>query len=159
MYGLIPLGIFHLAISLIAVASGAILLVREKAITAAGRLGQVYVVTTFITCATALGIYQHGGFGRAHILAILTLLALALAVAGSKKLFGKASLLLEIVSFSATFLFHMIPALNEIATRLPYGNPLASSPEEPALKAATGLLLVLFLIGAALQVRRLKVSR
>lgn len=159
MYGLIPLGIFHLAISLIAVASGAILLFREKAITAAGKLGQVYVVTTLITAVTALGIYQHGGFGRAHVLAIITLLVLAVAVAASKKLFGNASRTIEIVSFSATFLFHMIPALNETATRLPYGAPLASSPEEPALKAATGLLLVLFMIGATLQVRRLKASR
>lgn len=158
MYGLIPLGMFHLAVSLVALGSGVALLIRDKAIGLNGRLGQVYVITTVITCITALGIYQHGGFGRAHILAILTLIVLGLAYAAGKKLLGNASRYIETVSYSATFLFHMIPGITEAATRLPYGAPIASGPEDPALKAATGLLFVLFFVGTVLQVRRLKAS-
>jgi hypothetical protein len=60
------------------------------------------------------------------------------------------------VSYSATFLFHMIPGVTETTTRLPLGAPLLPNADAPALQAAAGVLGVLFLIGAALQVRRLR---
>ncbi|MCE9597490.1 MAG: hypothetical protein K8S54_05940 [Spirochaetia bacterium] len=158
MYGLSPLGIFHLAVSIVALASGAILLIRDKAIVSGNRLGQVYILTTIVTCISALGIYQHGGFGRAHVLAILTLIVLGVAFVAGRNMFGKASPYIETICYSATFLFHMIPGITEAATRLPYGAPLAAGPEEPALKAATGLLFLLFILGAVLQARRLKAA-
>lgn len=157
MYGLVPLGIVHLAISLIAVFSGFALLVKDRKITAGSTLGWVYVVTTALTCATALGIYQHGGFGRGHILAVITLVVLALALAAGKtQLFGRASRYVETIGFSATLLFHMIPAIAEGATRLPYGAPLAASPEDPVVKMATGVAFLIFIAGVILQVRSLR---
>jgi len=156
-YGLIPLGIVHLAISLIAVGTGLTMLIRDKQITANTRLGYIYVFTTVLTCLTALMIYQHGSFGKAHILAILTLVAVVVArLAGNTKIFGNASRYVETISYSATFLFHMIPGITEASTRLPYGSPLAASGEDPGVKAATGVLFILFLIGATLQVRKLR---
>ncbi len=53
-----------------------------------------------------------------------------------------------------TVLFHLIPGITETTTRLPLGAPLLPNAEAPALQAASGALFVLFVIGAALQVRR-----
>jgi uncharacterized membrane protein len=157
MFGLIPLGIFHLAVSLVAVGTGAYLLVKDGKITAGSSAGLVYIAATVVTCGTALGIYQHGGFGNAHILAILTLVVLfASFAAGKTQIFGGASRYVEVVGFSATFLFHMIPAFTEAFTRLPYGAPLASSSEDPLVKLVTGILFFIFLIGAVRQVQALR---
>lgn len=61
----------------------------------------------------------------------------------------------ETGSYSGTFLFHMIPGITETSTRLPLGAPLLANVKVPELKVATGVLFVLFFIGATLQVRRL----
>ena len=157
MFGLTPLGLFHTAIGLIAVGAGLIALVRDKRISPTNLVGKVYLAATVVTALTALGIFQHGGFGPAHGLAIITLAALAVAaVAANTRLFGGASRYVETVAYSATFLFHLIPGVTESTTRLPLGAPLLASPEAPALKAATGLLLLAFLVGATLQVRWLR---
>ena len=157
MYGLTSLGIVHTAISLIAVAAGLIALVRDGRITGAGPLGKTYVWTTVLTCLTGFGIFQHGGFGKPHALGILTLLVLAVAaVAARTSLFGRASRYVETVSYSATFLFHLIPAITETTTRLPLGAPLLPNADAPELQAATACLGVLFLIGATLQVLKLR---
>jgi uncharacterized membrane protein len=157
MFGLTPLGTFHTAISLIALGAGLVALVRDKQISSRNLVGKIYVVTTVITCLTAFGIFQHGGFGKAHVLAIITLVVLGVAwVAGNSTVFGRASRYVETVSYSATFLFHMIPAITEASTRLPPGEPLVASADAPALQAAAGVLFIVFLIGATLQVLRLR---
>jgi hypothetical protein len=157
MAGLTTLGMVHTAVSLIAMAAGLIALVRDKEISPRNRVGQVYVIMTVLTCLTGFGIFQHGGFGKPHVLGIVTLVVLAIAaVAGYSRLFGRASPYVETVSYSATFFFHWIPAIAETSTRLPLGAPLLSSPEAPELQAATAALFVVFLIGATLQVRQLR---
>jgi uncharacterized membrane protein len=157
MLGLTPLGTLHTAVSLVAVAAGAIALVRDKQISTNNTLGMTYIVTTAITCLTGFGIFQHGGFGKPHVLGIITLVVLAIAVAAAKtRMFGRASRYVETISYSATFLFHMIPAITETSTRLPFGAPLLPNADAPQLQVATGVLLVLFLIGATLQFRRLR---
>ena len=157
MFGLTQLGVVHTLISLVAVVAGAILLVRDGAIGSRTSLGKTYVWTTVLTCLTGLGIFQHGGFGKPHVLAIITLVVLGIAaLAGRSRVFGRASPYVETVGYSATFLFHMIPAITETATRLPLGAPLLKSSEAPELQTATGVLLVLFLIGAGVQIARLR---
>lgn len=155
MLGLTSLGVVHTAISLVAVAAGAIALIRDKEISPRATVGRVYIATTILTCLTGFGIFQHGGFGKPHVLGILTLVVLALAyAAGRYQLFGSASRYVETVSYSLTFFFHMIPGVTESATRLPPGAPLAANPDVPGLQMVVGALFALFLIGATLQVRR-----
>ncbi len=91
MLGLTTLGVFHTAIALVAVVCGVIALARDKEISPTNRLGQVYLISTLVTAVTALGIFQHGGFGPPHALALLTLVALAVGtVAASSQVFGRA---------------------------------------------------------------------
>ena len=160
MFGLTQLGIVHTAISLVAVAAGFIALVRDRKISPGNLLGKIYIVTTVLTCLTGFGIFQHGGFGKPHALGIITLVVLGIAwLAGRANAFGRLSAYVETVSYSATFLFHMIPAITETTTRLPLGAPLLPNADAPQLQAASGVLLLLFLIGATMQVRALRAER
>lgn len=160
MFGLTQLGVIHTAISLVAVVAGAIALIRDHEITPANTIGKVYIVTTVLTCLTGFGIFQHGGFGKPHVLGIITLVVLAVAwIAGHSALFGRASKYIETVAYSMTFLFHMIPGITETTTRLPLGAPLLPDADAPELQKATAVLFVLFLIGAGLQVRRIRAQR
>ena len=160
MLGLTQLGIVHTAISLVAVVAGAIALIRDRKISPRNVVGKVYIVTTVLTCLTGFGIFQHGGFGKPHMLGIITLVVLGIAwLAGYTSVFGRLAPYIETVSYSATFLFHMIPGITETTTRLPLGAPLLPNADAPQLQAASGVLFLLFLIGATLQVRALRAER
>ena len=151
---IIPLGWFHTAMGIIALISGGFTLARFKEITLQTRSGQIYLVTTLITAGTALAIFQRGEFGPGHALAVMTLLALAVGtVAATTKLFGKFSRYLQALAYSATLLFHCIPAVTDALMRLPVGDPVLTSIEDPILKMCYLVLLVLFLIGISLQLR------
>ena len=151
---MIPLGWFHTVMGVIALVSGVFTLARFKEITWQNRSGQIYLAATLITAGTALAIFQRGEFGPGHALAVLTLAALAVGtVAATTDLFGKISRYVRAVSYSATLLFHCIPAITDALLRLPIGDPVLTSIEDPVLKMCYLVLLVLFLIGASLQLR------
>ena len=158
IYGLTPLGVFHTIVSLVALAAGVIALIRDGKISWDNSLGKIYVVSTIIVCLTGFGIFQHGGFGKPHALGVITLVTLGVIAAASKNNFGKASSYVVTIGYSLTFFFHIVPTITETATRLPYGAPLASSPEDPNVKMAIGISFVLFLIGATLQFRKMRKS-
>jgi uncharacterized membrane protein len=159
MLGLTSLGVFHTAISLVAVVCGFWALARDKEISPWNRLGQTYLVTTLISAATGLGIFQHGGFEPPHVLSVLTIVALAIGtVAAGSRLFGSASRYVQIVSYSSTVFFHMIPGVTETSTRLPPSAPLVASPDAPVLQVVYLALLVVFLIGSTLQIRWLRAA-
>lgn len=160
MLGLTQLGLIHTAISLVAVGAGAFGLIRDKKLTLNNGVGKLYVITTALTSLTGFGIFQHGGFGAPHVLGIITLIVLAVAATAGKGRIGAASPYIETVSYSATFFFHMIPAFTETSSRFPLGAPLvADRDHSPGLQAAIGICFVLFLIGATLQVLRLRKQR
>ncbi len=151
---IIPLGWFHTAMGIIALVSGAVTLVKYREISPGNRSGQVYLVATLLTAGTALGIFQQGGFNPAHVLAFLTLLALAVgSLAAMTNVFGRLSRYVQAVSYSATLLFHCIPAVTDGLLRLPVGDPVLTSIEDPILKMSYLGLLILFVIGVSLQLR------
>lgn len=157
MPGLTHLGIFHTAISLVALASGFIALIRYNEIPAKTFIGKLYIWTTVLTCLTGFPIMQHGGFGAPHALGVITLFVLIVAaVAGKTTVFGGFSRYVETISYSATFFFHWIPTIVETSTRLPIGSPLVADREGLEIQAATGVVFLLFLIGVTLQVVRLR---
>jgi uncharacterized membrane protein len=157
MLGLTNLGVVHTVVSLIAVAAALVSLLRYGGISLRTGAGTAYVYLTVLTCLTGFPIMQHGGFGKPHALGIITLVVLAVAAAaGRKALFGRLSPYVETVGYSATVVFHMIPAIAEGGTRLPPSDPFLDHPEAPAALALTGLFFLIFLIGAGYQVRRLR---
>ena len=151
---IIPLGWFHTALGILALVSAIYTLAKHKEITPQTRSGQIYLAATLLTAATALGIFQHGGFGVAHGLAVLTLGALAVGtIAATTRLFGKLSRYVQALSYTATLLFHSIPAVTDGLLRLPVGDPVLTSIEDPVLKMCYLALLVAFLVGVGLQFR------
>jgi uncharacterized membrane protein len=159
MFGLTTLGIIHTAISLIALASGFYTLAKYKEISPRRRSGLVYLVATFLTAATGLGIFQHGGFGPPHVLSILTLIALLVGtVSATTRLYGRFSKYVQAIAYSSTILFHLVPGFTETLTRLPLGHPVAASQDAPLIQAIAAALFVIFLIALVLQLRWLRAA-
>ena len=151
---IIPLGWFHTIMGIIALVSGAYTLVTVREISHDTRSGKIYLLTTLITAGTALAIYQHGFFGPAHGLAVMTLGALAIGmIASTTTLFGSASRYVRAFFYSATLLFHCIPAVTDGLLRLPVGDPVLTSIEDPILRMCYLALLILFLVSVTLQLR------
>lgn len=96
-----------------------------------------------------------------HALGIITLLVLILVlglawIAEHTKVFGRLGRHIETLSYSLTWFFHMIPAFTETSTRIPSVRPGPLPPEDPGLKAAIGMAILAFLIGATAQVVRMR---
>jgi uncharacterized membrane protein len=160
MSTLSPLGIIHTLISLVAVGAAVAAFLRDGRIDPGNGTGRLYVAVTVLSCVSGLFIFAHGGFGKPHMLALITLGTLALAgLVRWARMFGRAAQAVETVLYSLTFFFHMVPGVTETTTRLPVGAPLVASPEAPALAAAYGVMFCLFILGSIWQVRALRASR
>jgi uncharacterized membrane protein len=146
-------GWFHTGIAILALFSGFYALAKYKVIALARLSGKIYLGCTLLAALSALAIYKHGGFGAAHGLAVLTLLALLVGALMEKyKLLGKFSPYLQAVSYSATFLFHMIPAITDGLMRLPVDGPIVTNIEDPLLKQFYLAFLITYLVGVSLQI-------
>jgi uncharacterized membrane protein len=157
VFGLTPLGIAHTGISLIALFSGVIALLRYKEISSRTLAGRVFIGGTVLACLTGLGIFQHGGFGKPHVLAIVTLLVLAVALAAERRsAFGRVSHYVSTLSYSLAFFFHFIPGTVETLTRFPAGAPYLANPDDPKAQPIVGFFFLLFLVGATAQLLRLR---
>lgn len=150
-------GVIHTVISIVAVAAGVVAVVRFREITARQTVGKVFIVMTALTCLTGLGIYRHGGFGNPHVLAIITLVTLAVSLFLIRKqpANGRAAILAAL-GLSLALFFHTIPAFTETATRLPIGAPLVTEREGTVVKAAGAVFFGLFSVAAFFQLRYLR---
>ncbi len=145
-------GWFHTIIAIIAIIAGIYSLAKYKVIDDKQLSGKIYLLGTLFAAASALAIYRHGGFGVAHALAILTLLALLVGAISSKtRILGKFSPYMQAISYSGTFLFHMIPAITDGLMRLPADNPVVTNIEDPLLKGFYLAFLITYLIGTGAQ--------
>jgi hypothetical protein len=153
-FQLTPLGLFHTLVSLVAVAAALLALFIDRTISPRTAVGRFYLVTLFVTTVTGLPIFRHGGIGPAHIVGVLTLVALAVAAVSERtSLFGCGSAYVSAISLFTTVLFLMIPAVTETLTRVPIAAPIASGADAPILKMLNAILLALYLLGVA-QARR-----
>ena len=129
------IGWIHTLIALIAILSGAYSLKKYTIIETKNLSAKIFIVTTIIAAITALLIYKRG-FGVGHLLAIITLLAVIFGYINEKGLFfGFLAPYFQIISYSALFLFHMIPGITEILRRFPPDNPIVidSNVDHPIL--------------------------
>ena len=150
---MIPLGWLHTILGIGALLSGFYTLIKYRVVTLAHRSGKLYVLLTLIVAGTALGIYNQGGFGIAHNLAVLTLVALAGGVVMEKtRLFGSLSKYCQALGYSSTLLFHMIPAITDFLRRLPVGDPFIDTLEDPLLRQFHLAFLAIFVVGFIAQV-------
>ena len=71
------LGWFHTILGMVALVTAFYTLFKYKMISLASKSGKLYVLMTIVVAGSALGIYNQGGFGIAHWLAVLTLVAVS----------------------------------------------------------------------------------
>ena len=147
------LGWFHTILGVVALVSAFYTLLKYKIISLENTSGKLYVLVTIIVAGSALGIYNQGGFGIAHNLAVLTLVALAGGVVMEKtRLFGSLSQYCQALGYSSTLLFHMIPAITDFLRRLPVGDPFIDTLEDPLLRQFHLAFLAIFVVGIIAQV-------
>ncbi|MEC8746334.1 MAG: hypothetical protein VXX47_06565 [Pseudomonadota bacterium] len=114
-------------------------------------------MVTVVVAGSALGIYNQGGFGIAHYLAVLTLAsAFGGFVLERLNLFGRLSVYFQAIAYSATILFHMIPAITDFLRRLPVGDPFIDSFDSPVLQGFHLAFLGLYVVGVAVQMLKLR---
>lgn len=153
-------GWFHTILGIVSIGAVIYTLARYRVIKSTTKSGQLYLIATLITAASALTIFQNGGFNIAHLLAIATLGAVVVGwLAEKKQIVGKLSPYLQAASYSATFLFHMIPAITDGLSRLPVGDPVVTDIEDPLLKGFYLAFLITYVVGLALQVLWLRKNK
>jgi len=151
------LGWIHTLLGVVAVLSGFYTLYKYKVISVEKSSGRLYVYVTLLVAGSALGIYNQGGFGIAHILAVLTLIALAGGYIMEKiQLFGSFSKYFQALAYTITLLFHMLPAITDFLRRLPVGDPFIDSFEDPLLVNFHIAFLLIFVVGIIAQIFWLK---
>jgi len=151
------LGWIHTLLGVVAVLSGFYTLYKYKVISVEKGSGRLYVYVTLLVAGSALGIYNQGGFGIAHILAVLTLIALAGGYIMEKiQLFGSFSKYFQALAYTITLLFHMLPAITDFLRRLPVGDPFIDSFEDPLLVNFHLAFLLIFVVGIIAQIFWLK---
>ena len=148
------LGWFHTILGIVALVSAFYTLFKYRIISLDNRSGKLYVLVTIIVAGSALGIYNQGGFGIAHWLAVLTLVAVSGGIIMEKfKWFGRFSMYFQALGYSSTLLFHMLPAITDFLLRLPIGNSFVDSIEDPLLVGFHQAFLLIFVVGVILQFR------
>ena len=148
------LGWFHTVLGVVALVTAFYTLFKYKMISLSNRSGKLYVLVTIVVAGSALGIYNQGGFGVAHWLAVLTLAAVSGGIIMEKlRLFGRFSIYFQALGYSSTLLFHMIPAITDFLRRLPLGDPFVDSFSDPLVVGFHKLFLLIFMDAMAVQLR------
>lgn len=151
------LGWFHTILGIAAILTGFYTVAKYKVIAWEVQTGKIYIILTFIVAATALMIYNQGGFGIAHVLAVLTLIALAGGFIMERfRLFGSVSRYFQAIGYTSTLLFHMIPAITDFLLRLPVGDPFVDSFDNPLITNFHLAFLLIYLAGLITQIIWLK---
>ena len=151
------LGWFHTIFGILSISIVLYVLFRHKLISFNQNLSRLYLFLTFITAFTSLLIYNQGGFGIAHILGVLTLLAVIAGIFVEKTLIlGWMSKYFYTLCYTSTFLFHMIPAITDGLRRLPVDDPIANSFSDPIIVNFYILFFIIYLVILFLQFRNIK---
>lgn len=154
------LGWFHTVLGVVALVSAFYTLAKYKVISLNTASGKLYVLVTILVAGSALGIYNQGGFGIAHWLAVLTLVAVSGGIIMEKlALFGRFSVYFQALGYSSTLLFHLIPAITDFLRRLPLGDPFVDAFDDPLVTGFHQLFLAVFVIAIVVQMRWLYKTR
>ena len=136
MYGGISLiGWFHTIIGTAGILTGIYLLIRHSFIDIWSNLGMFYIICTIFTSGSSFFIFSaNGSFNDAHLLSLLTILAIIAAFLLDRyNFFGFLTKYLKELALSVTVLFSMLPTTAEVFQRLPPNDPLVDSIYDPLI--------------------------
>jgi len=115
---LYPIGWVHFVASLIALAAGAVVLVRPKGTPVHRLRGRAYVVALVITSVTALFIYRSGVFFFAHWFGVASLIVVALGFAFAHFRWSRGWMNLHLTCMIASYYMLVGGGVNEIFLRV-----------------------------------------
>ena len=142
----------HTMRGVIAILTAAYRLYQPRIIRAADKSGSTCLLIALVFAGSALAICNQGGFMVGHILAIITPTALLAGyLLNTLTPFGKWSVYLQTGAYTATVLFHMIPAITDFLRRLPVGNPFVDSMDAPLVQSFHLAFLAAFGMGVLAQ--------
>jgi len=142
----LPLGWVHLVASLIALATGFLVLLRPKGTPVHKRRGRVYALTLVATSITALGIYRRGVFFFPHRLAIAALIVVTVGVlAAHCKVPRRAGLHVHLTCLLTSLYLLVGGGVNEVFLRVDILRQLAPSLNSPIVGLTHLAVQVLFL--------------
>ena len=125
------IGWIHTILGTLAILVALIIIAIQGYIKSTNNLGKFYIIATLITAGTALMLFKNGGFNLAHLLAVLTIVAIILGLTSEKyNIFG-FSKYIQAMSYTGSVLFHLIPGIAEVNKRLPINNPMGLSVLDP----------------------------
>ena len=125
------IGWIHTILGTLAIIVAVFIIAAQGFIKSKNNLGKFYIIATLITASTALMLFKNGGFNLAHILAILTIVAIVLGITSEKyNIFG-VSKYIQAMSYTGSVLFHLLPGIAEVNKRLPIDDPMGLSVLDP----------------------------
>jgi uncharacterized membrane protein len=148
-----PLGQVHLLTALIALASGAWVLLRRKGTARHRQVGWLYVASMLALNVTALLIYRlTGTFGPFHFAALISLATLLAGVVNARRrLRGDRNWLRRHYSYMTwSYLGLAAAAVAETATRAPAFQAVAGGPTSAFWIAVVVASVAVFAVGATL---------
>jgi hypothetical protein len=158
IFGMTPFTLFHVALSLIGIASGLVVLRALLASKPLDGWTSTFLVTTAATSITGF-LFPFHGVTPGIVLGVLSLIALAAAVAGLYRfrLAGPWRLVFVVGSVAALY-FNVFVLIVQAFAKVPALHVLTSTtpPSGPAFGVAQGLTLVFFAIMGFLAVRRFR---
>jgi uncharacterized membrane protein len=144
---LFPLGWVHLLASLVAMAIGAILLVRPKGTPVHKARGRIYAAAMAVTCLTALGIYRLGVFFFAHWFAVAALIVTAAGIAAAHFKIPRAGWMhVHLTCMVASCYILIGGAVNEVLVRATFLRRLVPDFNLPRAIAVTQFAVLLLFI-------------
>jgi uncharacterized membrane protein len=157
-----PLGLLHLSASIVALLTGAVVLLRRKGNATHRRIGWVYVVSMVAMNVTALMIYRlTRSFGPFHIAAMVSLGSLMAGIIPAWRRLPKNGWLDRHYSFMCySYLGLTAAAVAEIASRVPAVQAFGGGPTPAFWSAVAVASFVVFAVGIVLiQTRATRVKR
>jgi len=154
-------GLFHTAISVLAIPLGLFAFARDGKIDPRNRIGRLYFAAMLIGTLTGFGFILTKGFNpAAQVLSAATLLLLLTGIfAGRVAWLGRAAAYVQTFSTSASYLLLMVFTTTETLTRIPAGRPFAAGPDSPELLPVRLGLLFAFVVGLGYQFSELRAAR
>ena len=156
--GISMIGWFHTIVGIAGILSGLYLLIRYRFIDIWSKLGRLYIICTLFASGSSFFIFSAtGSFNDAHLLSLLTILAIIGAFVMDKfSLFGSLTKYLKELAMSVTVLFSMLPTTAEVLKRLPPNEPFVESLDDPLVMNFYLSYLVIFALFAIYQTLLIK---
>jgi uncharacterized membrane protein len=144
---LLALGWVHFIASLVALAVGALVLLRPKGTPVHRLRGRIYVVATLVTSITALGIYRLGGFFFAHWFGVAALIAITVGITAAHfKIPRSGWMHLHLTCMLVSFYILIGGGVNEVFLRVNFLRQLIPSLNSPVI-GMTHFAVMLFFAG------------